>query len=248
MNVRFTALAASLALAGCGGGNDTETGTVSLALQVAAPPPAFAADACGNELTSAQVVLREVELDRVSEDETEELEDIETGPYLIELTGTDFDGMIQQGFLSAQVPVGTYDEVEFDVHKLDDGDPADIAAAEADPDGLGQMLAADLSIRIAGTNTNGAFTFESDLNEEQEHPVNVVVGDAISGIDGITLTIDPSGWFVDSLGGCLDPADAEDAPAIEEAIKSSIDVEEDDDADGVSDGEDEDDGDDDELS
>lgn len=234
--------------AGCAPSEEgADTATLRMGLEVAAPI-AFA-DTCGNTLDSARIVVREVELDSSSEDddladEAEDAEDVEIGPYLIELVGTDFNGMLQQAFLEAQVPVGTYDELEFEVHKLEGDDARDAEAAGADPSGLGAMMEAGLSISVTGTNaTSGAFTFSSDLNEEQEREVQIVVGDAVDGIDNINLSIDPSGWLVAEGGGCLDPNDANNESEIEENIKLSIDVEEDDDEDGIEDSEDLDDGD-----
>ena len=223
------------------------TATLRMGLEVTAP--AAFADTCGNTLDSARIVIREVELDSASEDDdladdAEEAEDVEIGPYLIDLTGADFNGMLQQAFLEAAVPVGTYDELEFEVHKLEGDDARDAQAAGADPAGLGAMMDAGFSISITGTNaTSGAFAFSSDLNEEQEREVQIVVGDAVDGIDNVNLSIDPSGWLVATGGGCLDPNDASNESEIEENIKLSIDVEEDDDEDGIEDSEDTEDGD-----
>lgn len=243
---RIAALAILSVVAACAPADDAKTGTLRVGLEVAAVT-AFAPDACGNTLGSARVVLREIELDLAGADDLEEgdeAEDVEVGPYLIDLAGADFNGTLQQGFLEAQVPAGTYEEVEFEVHKLDGDDARDAEASAGDPNGLGEMMAAGLSISVEGVNaTSGAFTFASDLNEEQEREVPVVIGDAGDGIDNINLSIDPNGWFVAEGGGCLDPSDAANESEIEENIKLSIDVEEDDDEDGIEDSEDPEDGD-----
>ncbi len=297
--------AAVLLAAGCQadkGGSSVETATVQLSVKVVGAGQGFAAaDACGNTLTSAQLVMSEIELERsddldeeyLDEDEEDEgdvdegeetgdeeisftggegegeddagdeaeteeedgdedddsdgdgLEEyeLELGPYLIELVGGDFNGAIQQNVLSADLPVGLYDEIEFEVHTLDEDDPEDAAAAAADAT-LADLMSAGLSVRIAGTMSNGnSFVFESSLNEEQEKEIQLVIGDTATGVDGITLTIDPTVWFADGLGGCLDPSDDQNQSEIEENIKASIDLEEDDDGDGESDDVDTDDGD-----
>lgn len=243
---RIAAVATLSLVAACAPADDAKTGTLRVGLEVAAAS-AFAADACGNTLSSARIVIREIELDIDGADDVEEgdeAEDIEIGPYLIDLTGADFNGTLQQGFLEAQVPPGTYEEVEFEVHKLEGDDARDAEASAADP-GLGEMMAAGLSISVVGVSTtDGAFTFESDLNEEQEREVEIIIGDAGDGIDNINLSIDPNGWFVAAGGGCLNPTDAANETEIEENIKLSIDVEEDDDEDGIEDSEDLEDGDD----
>jgi hypothetical protein len=219
---------------GCGSGSPESTGVVRIALQVLGPDQsATAADVCGNTLDSAQLVIRDLKLQR-AEDTAEEL-DVEVGPYLIDLTSSDFNGTLQQGVIEAELPVGEYDEVRFKIHKLDDGDPQDVAAADADP-GLAQMMDLDLSIALAGALGDATdFSFESSVDERQDVPASISVGDSVTGIDGITLTIDPATWFLREGGGCLDPTVEEDHGEIEQNLKDSIKVEEDDDADGLED-------------
>lgn len=221
--------------AACSGGNGGDTAPLAVHLKVSGPSSSFAADTCGNTLSSALMVIREFELDQ-TEDADEAL-DVERGPYLVDITAADFNGTIQQSLIQTSLPVGVYDEVEYEIHKLDDSDPDDVAAANADPAGLGAMLSAGLSVKIAGMSSAGTqFVFESSLNETQEKAVNVVVGDAVSGIDGVTLTIDPQIWFRHpDTGACLDPLDAANHGTIEQNIKDSIDLDEDDDGDGIPD-------------
>lgn len=241
LRIRRLSLALSLPfVAACGGDASTDRVPVQVSLQAMSAPAAFA-DACGNTVSSARLVLHEIELDRDIDDDLEadpgDNEDVEVGPFLIDLAGADFNGTIQEGILQANVPAGTYEEVEFDIAPLTD-DPADLAAAEADPAGLGEMMDAGLSIRITGTGSSGDFTFESDLSEGQEHPVLVTIGDSPTGVDNILLRIDSSTWFISEAdGSCLDPQDPADHDAIEESIEGSIDIDEDDDLDGTPDDE-----------
>ena len=114
--------------------DDAQTSTLRVGVEVAAPV-AFAADGCGNTLQSARIVLREIELDADSDDDadvdSDEAEGVELGPYLIDLAGADFNGMLQQAFIEAEVPVGIYDELEFEVHKLEGDDARDAQASSA---------------------------------------------------------------------------------------------------------------------
>lgn len=215
---------------------NTGNGVVSVSLHVldATPTALRAADACGNTLDSAQIVIRNLDLELSGEGEDEQ----ESGPYLIDLAGADLTGSLQTDFAEIEIPRGTYDQLKFKIHKLEADDPDDEAAAGANP-ALAELLDAGQSVRIEGTNSDaGAFTFESDLNEEVEREAGVVVGDSASGIDGLTLTIDPSGWF-GTAGDCVDPTSEESESAIEENIKTSIDGAEDDDRDGEDDAEEE---------
>ena len=224
------ALVPAVLLAAACAGKSTPSSQVDVALKVSAPV-AFAADACGNTLSSAKFVLRKVELESEGES-TANGDEIEAGPALLDITAADFNGAIQQSIMSASVPNGTYTKAAFNIHKLgSDGD--DAAASSLDP-ALAAM--AGYSVRIAGSGSSGAFQFDSSLEATQEQTVNVVVGNTTTGIDGVTLSIDPSGWFKDSTSGaCLNPADAANQSAIEENVKASIKVEEDDNHDGVDD-------------
>jgi hypothetical protein len=219
--------AGAVALAACQSGNGM--GQVKVAVQIA-PLVGGSVDACGNGLTSAKLVLRHVEL------EGESVEEVEANPLLVDIATSDFNGAIQQDLVSAAIPVGTYGEASFQVHTLEAGDPEDAAAAAADPN-LGAMMAAGDSVRIEGVTSGGtAIVFESALTAKQEKAVNVVVGNSISGIDGVTLTVDANGWFVDPVSGaCLDPNDPASHGQIEANVKASIRVDEDDDHDGVGD-------------
>lgn len=220
--------AGAVALAACqSGGNGM--GQVKVAVQIA-PLVGGTADACGNGLSSAKLVLRHVELDG------ESAQEVEANPLLVDIATSDFNGAIQQDLVSAAIPVGTYGEASFQVHTLEAGDPEDAAAAAADP-GLGAMMAAGDSVRIEGLTSGGTpIVFESALTAKQEKAVNVVVGNSITGIDGVTLTVDANGWFVDPVSGaCLDPNDPANHGSIEANVKASIRVDEDDDHDGVGD-------------
>lgn len=229
------ALAGVVGLAGLGCESKADGGGTPIAvhLRVAAPATAFA-DSCGNTLTSARIVIREFEMDQ-TEDADEAL-DLESGPFLIDLVTADFNGTFQQNLLLTEIPAGEYDEVEFEVHKLESSDEHDAVAAAGDP-ALDAMLQAGESISITGVNsTGGAFSFSSDLSETQEKALDptVVVGDSVTGIEGVTLSIDPNGWF-GSGAACLDPNDPANESLIEDAIKASIDLDEDDDGNGEAD-------------
>ena len=221
-----------LSVAGCGAGGDdasqTPTAAVQMSVSVAPPATSFAPDACGNELASAQLLFRRLRLDgetpcTATPDDDCDVE-AEVGPFLVDLAGADFNGTIQQGVLTAQIPVATYDRARFKLHKLEDD-----ASANGDPV-LQAMIDEGLSIVIAGTTAGGApFTFESDVNDEQEKTIALDVGNSVTGIEGITLTVDPSTWLGEA-GSCLDPV--ADHDVIEGRIRTSIDFEEDDEQDG----------------
>lgn len=247
-------LLVALALLGLAMGCDSATGpdagrSVSLSFGLTgspagqAPGPAAAAGlfAAGLELTdgvntlvieSADLVMREIEFERVetagcdSGLDNVDCEKFEIGPRLVPLP---LDGSISQE-LSAQVDVGTYDEVEFELHKVEDWD---VDFLTTHPDFAG------ISIRVTGTYNGQSFLYTSSIDEERELELTsplVVTPD--SGPVNVTLKIDLRNWFVAAGGMLIDPQTANDGQpnesVVTENIRFSIEGFRDDDHDGVS--------------
>ena len=201
----------------------------------AGPMAAPITDVGGNtlDITSVKVVLREIELEPVEvadcdvEPEPAGCEDFETGPVLIDLV---LDGTTNTN-ISVAIPPGMYDEVEFDIHKVSSDDPEDAAFLLANPTMDGK------SIVVEGTYNGVAYTFETDLSEEQEFDLipNLVIGEDAPSTN-ITIRLDVSTWFVDQYGNLIDPAMAykggQYESMVENNIKNSIDAFEDEDKDG----------------
>ncbi len=247
MKIRqMTTLAVLMALAACGDGTGPTTGAqVSLTFASGvtaggAPAPSFAGamvpftDGVNTlEITSVQIVLREIELELVEvadcdiEPEPAGCEDFETGPVLVDLA---LDGTTDTN-VSVAVSAGTYDEIEFDVYKVSSGDPEDAAFLLANPTWEGK------SIEVQGTYNGVAYTYYTDLNEEQEIALvpNLVIGEDAPATN-VTIRLDVSTWFVDANGNLLDPSMAMQGGqyenTVKDNIKSSIDAFEDKDMDG----------------
>ena len=189
-----------------------------------------------NELiiTSAQVVLREIELERMNHDDCDDMsgsddscEEIDVGPMLVDLP---LNGGVETT-ITVDVPADVYDEIEFDIHKVSNDDPGDADFRAQYPDMVGK------SIRVTGTFNGEAFTYETDLSVEQEYDLNPpLTVDANSPSANVTVLFDLSGWFVDGSGNLIDPRTANDGGAneglVEENIKQSVEAFEDDDHDG----------------
>jgi|ERR671923_226675 hypothetical protein len=227
-NVTLVALALSFALAAC---SDSNTGTVSFALtarQAAAPAasaalssttaaPSVAATGdstvimLGNDsiiVRSAQLVLEQVELKRSDVASCDavvgngDCEEFETGATLVSLP---LGSAAIAAEVSVSAPPGTYNALEFKIHKPSSGDDAAFIAAHPD--------FANISIRVTGTysqaGTRSDFTFTSEVDQGQESslvpPLTVAQGQAAN----ITLRVDISGWFLNAGGTALvDPASA----------------------------------------
>ena len=186
------------------------------------------------EITSVQIVLREIELERLSDDDCDDLpgadddcEEFEIGPMLLDLP---LDGSVKQ-VVEAQIPADVYDEIEFEIHKPDDDTPEDLAFLTANPTFKG------VSIRVMGTFDGEDFVFEQDMDVEQEidlvPPLTVAEG---SGPIELTLELDVTTWFVRGNGTLIDPQTANkggpNEDIVEDNIERSIEVFEDDDLDG----------------
>jgi len=169
-------------------------------------------------ITKVELVLRQIELRRsdvttcpagtVDDDGCEEFE---LGPVLVDLPLT---AGAEQAF-AADVPAGTYGEVDFEIHKPDDGDPTDQAFIQANPD------FADISIRVTGTFDGTPFVHTTDLDVEQELTLvpDLVVAEGTS--TNLTIFVDLSTWYV--IGGALvDPATANKGGANESAVNNNI--------------------------
>jgi len=185
-------------------------------------------------ITSAQIVLREIELKRIdvtdcdSQLDEDGCEEFETGPVLVSLpltagAETEFE---------LDIPPGMYSEIEFDIHKVED-EPSDIAFLQQHPE------FDKLSIRVIGSYNGDAFLYESDLGVEQELdlvPALVVEEGASS--TNITVFVDIDAWFRDQSGDLIDPDTANEGGPnknrVEDNIKQSMEAFEDDERSGHS--------------
>jgi len=170
-------------------------------------------------LTSVELVLRQLELKRanVTEcpadagDDDDSCEKFETGPFLVDLPLTPG---AEQTF-AADIPPATYAEIEFEIRKPDDGDPADQAFLQAHPEFDG------VSIRVTGTYNGVPFVYLTDLDVEQELTLtpSLVVAEGVS--TNLTIFVSVANWYV--VGGVLvDPATANTGGPNESQVGNNI--------------------------
>lgn len=248
------ALAAVVALGSCGGAEDGPGGTRTTGFAVTLSSPSVGAAGTGAlvlddgasqlVIDSAEIVLNEIEFEQEGEEcesgGDDNCAEAETGPMVVALPT---DGSVEQQ-ITVEIAPGTYDEVEFEVHRVDGhGDDGDAAILEAHPEFEG------ISIRVTGTYDGAGFVYTSALNVGQEVALSppLVVGQDTGPI-AVTLSVDVAGWFKDGSGALIDPATAlaggENEQLVVRNIRASFEVFEDDDGDGEPD-DDEHDGDDD---
>jgi len=182
----------------------------TVAMLAAAAAPAVALDdtiAMGGDtliITRAQLVLREIELkaaatvDCDAEPEPMGCEEIEVGPVLVDLPLT--PGAAKE--FELELPAGAYSRIDFEVHKVSSGSAEDAAFIAAHPE------FEDLSIRVQGSFNGAAFTFESDLDVEQELTLSppITVTDSLP--TNVTIRVDLATWFRDAAGTLVDPSTA----------------------------------------
>jgi len=249
----LASLGCSIMLAGCGGAGTGPTGSAPVVLKVAsraASQPAAtttAFDVTSPEagtftdgantlvLTRVALVLREIELKRAdreglcSGDGDDDCEELELQPRLLEVP---LSSGPERSFTASVAP-GRYDEIEFEIHKPEDGsgDDSDTGFLQQHPEFAG------VSIRVEGSWNGEAFTFTSGVNAEQEASLDpVLVVSEGGGETELTLFVDLSIWFADGSGSLVDPRTANEGGSnqslVETNIKRSIDVFEDGDDDG----------------
>jgi hypothetical protein len=222
----FGIIAAGLACTGVGDPTRSAEVQVSFATRAAPAPPLGASRTAllsdtvvtGTDtlvLTSVELVLKEIEMKRVETPDctgNDLCEEFELGPVLVSLPLTPG---AQPAFSLHDAPAATYNEIEFKIHKPDDGDPDDQAFVAQHPD------FADISIRVRGTFNGVAFEFTTELDVEQELELAPPLVIAANSSTNVTIFVDVSTWFVVS-GALVDPGDPSVSDEIENNIKNSI--------------------------
>ena len=200
-------------------------GTTAGGLQVAAGADELV-------ITRAQIVLREIEFEYedslpgcTSSYDDDICEKIEVGPVLVDLP---VDGSLRTQ-ITATVPEGTFDEIEFELEHAHDDSASERAFRRDHPEFNG------LSVRVEGTFNGQPFTFVSSVRAELEMEFSppLVVGE--SG-HNVTVSVDLARWFRRSDGTVIDPRTANpggaNAGTVAANIRSSFDAFDDDDRDG----------------
>jgi hypothetical protein len=200
-------------------------------LAVVGSPETFTDGSNTLVIDQVQVVLREIELHRTGlasdclnamDDDCEELE---IGPLLVDLPlGT--PGASRT--FSVEIAAGSYDKMEFEIHKPSSSD--DAAFIQANPGFQ------DVSIRVTGTYNGNAFTYLGDYNDELQFNMVPDLTVGATAATELTLFADLNAWFRDQSGMLIDPATAStgspNESLVEENIKNSLESFEDDDLDG----------------
>lgn len=170
-------------------------------------------------IDQVQLVLREIELKRTQagaiscgEPGSDICEKLELGPVLLDLPLGGAGGAAR-GFTATVAP-GSYDEVEFEIHKPSRDDDATFLQAHPGFDGV--------SVKVTGSFNGQAFTFTSDLDAEEEVELSPPLVTAESSATELTLFVDLDRWFRSESNALVDPASANSGGANESVVTSNI--------------------------
>lgn len=183
-------------------------------------------------ISRARLVLRDIKFKTQGEDSL----NFRTAPMVLELS---LAGAVQS-IGTTTVPLGTYNRVEFDVHRVEAPEIAALPAA--DQTAFADFLAGErYSIIVDGTVYRtglapAVFTYRSKVDAKQKIDLSpAMVLDANSTNVNATLVVSSAGWFTNSVGGLVDPTDTNNESVIDENLKASIKVYKDNNKDGSKD-------------
>ncbi len=189
----------------------------------------FAVDSI--KVTRFRLVLKRIKFE--SDNDSVEFR---TAPMVVEYN---ISGAVHEIAVSA-VKLGTYREVGFVIHRVNDYDLDNFTPAERAP--FADFLAGErYSMIIDGVvfknGTGGQpFTYRSRVNEEHKYNLNPPLVITSSNPDvTVTLRISSASWFLGTGSVLLDPTDPNNEDVINNNLKASIKVFRDDDRDGEED-------------
>lgn len=181
-------------------------------------------------ITEAKMLIRRIEFKSDLEDDgiADDSLDFQTDPLVVILN---LDGNVNE-IAVTDVEPGSYDEIEFDIHKPEDME------TPPDPDfRIGDSGDERFSIIITGTYNGQNFVYRSNENMEQEMELTtpLIITEDTENIN-VTLKVNVSNWFVDESGNQLDPLNPDNESDIDDSIERSFEnVYEDNDLDGEED-------------
>lgn len=182
-------------------------------------------------ITKAQIVLGRIEVEpgattsACSGTESDGCPELKLDPVLVDLP---LDGTTKTDF-GASIPAGSYRGVELKVRPVSSSDPGGAAFLAANPS------FSNVSVHVEGTYNGQPFSYNSSLDVGIEMELSTPITLTSGSGSNLTLFIDVASWFADSSGNAIDPTNSQNASTIDNQIKQSFNVFEDDDRNGVPD-------------
>ncbi|CAN5505362.1 hypothetical protein BH10BAC5_BH10BAC5_15860 [soil metagenome] len=206
-----------MAFTGCNNSNVTAPAADNLEMSVYSYPGVTDAPS-SIILDSIKVLLKDIKLNVSGQSDTN---NFKTGPFMIRLNPNSSINIIS----SALIPNGSYDKVQFEIHKLSDGDAVDTAFS---------YNGGKYSIVVYGKYNGADFIYRSSKSAKQKLNFNppAVVNSVTK--SNITLTVQPYTWFWNG-SDYMDPRVTSNDDSIDNNIKSSFKAIKDDDHNGIQD-------------
>ena len=197
---------------------EVKDGTITLrnqSINTIIPKVTGAAAVDSLKLTAVRLVLRDIKFKSTAEDTL----NFKTAPMLltVNLAGT------VQSLGAIQVPLGTYNRIEFDVHRLEKTSLTNLADTVTFADFLkGERYSVIIDGHMYISGKDSVFSYRSKIDAKQKYDLSpVLTVDKQTPNVNATMQINTANWF--RFGGALlDPMDTNNEGKIDEAIKASI--------------------------
>ncbi|HEY6172594.1 MAG TPA: hypothetical protein VIX80_10085 [Candidatus Kapabacteria bacterium] len=228
-SILFIAFLSIGAFIGCGDDPVTPeaTGTVNVSSQLTSASVSSTSTK-GRSVTAAYLcdsvvisrmrfVFSDMKMHFDKDDSTEDHGKVKTGPFIMEY----IPGTVKL-ITTSEIPVGTYDKIKYEIHKLDDSKDT---AAINDPAFADFITGGRFTYIIEGliynSNSASAFTFKSSKNENLELKFDVPVTISEGVAAPITLQLDPSTIFKQGAKP-FDPRYEENRNDFEKMVKDAF--------------------------
>jgi hypothetical protein len=185
-----------------------------------------ASDVNSLEIERVYVVLGRVKLETAG-DGTNDFTD--ERPLVIEL-GQDQGPVLA---VTADVPAGTYKELELAIDKLEPGHPLEQSMIDTYPGLHDASILVEGTLTLAGSGPQGfSFAAALDVDLELIFTPPLTISSPEPGSTLLSLVLDASGWFYAPTGELVNPLNEANRSVIEAAIQKSIELFEDPERDG----------------
>ena len=170
-------------------------------------------------LDSIKVLIKDIKLNVSGNSDTV---NFKTGPFVYSLNPNSTLNTVG----SLYIPIGSYDKVQFEIHKLEDADGV--------PDPIFNFGGGKYSVVVYGRYNGTAFIYRSSKSAKQKLNFNPPALVTTLTKSNITLKVQPYKWFWNGTD-YLDPAIPSNENDIDNNIKASFKAFKDDNHDGIGD-------------
>jgi hypothetical protein len=206
----FTVLTAFTFLAGCS--NSVTTPGSNISVSTYRNNTDFTDNALDSiQIDTVKVLIKDVKLKASGSNDSN---NVKTGSFVLYLNANAVVNTVAIG----SIPEGSYEQVKFEVHKVDGGevppDPEFREGAFGDNERY--------SVIVKGVYHNVPFTYKSKKSAHQKINLNPAVVVGSNNIINLTLSVNPYKWFMDGSGMIIDPTVSANENDIDNNIKDNF--------------------------